>query len=921
MSLITVKPVLSSRSGLLQHLNDTIALLNPAEGTEFASRSWDFKYQTANGTSDITLDFSLFERPHLKFMETTSLSFDNKQYLINSVELAKILYLAQASEYSSGSYYKNFSALKRLFAFLSQQGSTCVELDDYQALFQYLMTMDVSASKVSQRFSSLGYHSAFCFDINKVNSTLQVYGIEGVLAHTSNTYIKKAQKGAIEAVTGLTMADYLAGGSFNFLTLSVGRHYIDHCGNYFEQHYPLARAFQSCLQDLTEIIQQAFERKIGSRYNVKTILLKHINAVLTGRDILTDPFLTKSGRQKGQRVLSKDRCKLIQSLTQAFFWERYNQALEDTMLLTEQSLALLAKQLELPERFDSFEFLRAMLLTRLTDTPLPRDPEALLRQYCATLKNKREITSTQFLEACTTVKKKLNKLSSQKEQTLAQVLKETNISFGSNGHQIRAFLGNVEAAGGTMMLALTGWRASEYGFPLAAIAIDDNQDVLDSTYTPFRFIVKGVVPKTNGKTKLEREITLSAYLLAFQLNSLFECSDTSPCLYSSEKKMDANQSSKVFENRVKRMWQHFVQHYAPFSELRQLDGLKDKAVLTEPERQDFALLTQKYPKSAYTADLSHTMQKVTDELPLLLATGQLTSNERGRPGQKIFGFIKGTLTADEMMVWQQHIDPLLQQKLGELTIEKPTDLTLDLVRACTASVLKNCAFPTPHAFRHIWAEAVLRRYSGDVGWFIRSHFKHLDERFFMRYLRLKNFKNIHDIAKRTTLCSIVSMHMLALRDENRAYAGKFDVLIRRMHRATNVVAIEQLPQVAKDFVAAEVIDMKANSWIDCILRRSTVKKAKCAIDGDPQRQNADPSLCIGCINGSFKEGHVLGLMLHTENYVKVLKNLDLPQVFKSKSKSTVINARKQLLELKRNSGSNQYDDHIKYFEDALVIGG
>ncbi len=921
MRLIKASPLLSSRNGLLQHFNDTLALLTPIAGTEFASTSWQFKYQTSVNTIDITLDFSLFDCPHLKFVETMDLTFDTEQYQISTVELAKILFLSQASSSSAGIYMLEIKMLTRLFAFLTEQGLTCVNANDYQALFQYLMTMDVSASGVKPRFSSLGYGSAFPIKVNTLNSTLQLYGIEGVLAHISETYIKKAQKSAVEVVTGLTLADYMVGGSFNFLTLSVGRHYIDHCGSYFEQHYPLASAFHTCLRELPEIIQHAFEQQIGSRYNYATGLLKHINAVLSGRDILIEPFLIKSGKRKDKFELSKDRCELIQRLTQEFFWQQYQQTYEQTVLLREQALALLAKQLRLPERFDSFEFLRAMLLTQLTDIPLPRDPESLLRQYCATLKDKREITLTQFLDACAVVNKELNKLAPQKKQSLAQLLAKADIPYASDGYAIREFVNNVEAAGGTMMLALTGWRASEYGFPLTAIKITDNQDILDSTYTPFRFMLNWVVPKTNGKTKLDREITLSTYLLANQLNSLLAASTTAPCLYSSKMKKNAHDSSSLFSSRVRRMWRHFVQHYTPFSELRQLDALKEKEVLSEGERQDFTLLSQKYPDNAYTADFRHTLQKVTDELPLLLATGQLGNNKNTSPAYRLFGFIKGSLSADEMTVWQQHLDPLLQQKLKELTIEKPADLARNLVTTCTANVLDNCVYPTPHGFRHIWAEAVLRRYSGDVGWFIRSHFKHLDERFFMRYLRLKNFKDIHDIAKRTALSSIVRMHLLTLRDEHRAYTGKFDVLMRRVGQATKVISIEELPEVVDQFVATEVIDLKANSWCNCILRRTTEKQAKCSIDGEPQRQNADPSLCLGCINGNIEEGHVVGIMLQVENDVKILKNHELPQIFKSKSKSTVIEARKQFLQLKRNTGSNKYDNHIKYFDDALVMGG
>jgi hypothetical protein len=920
MQLTKAIPLLSSHNGLLKHFNDTLALLTPIAGTEFASTRWQFKYQLAAKIKDITLDFSLFDCPHLKFFETIDLIFDTEQYQISSIELVKILFLSQASARSAGNYVKEFKMLSCLFSFLTEQGSTCVGTDDYQALFQYLMTMDVSALGIKPRFSALSYSSAFPVSINTLKKTLQVYGIEGVLANTSETYIKKAQQSAVEVMTGLTLSDYIAGDSYNFLTLSVGRHYIDHCGSYFEQNYPLASAFQTCLRELPEIIQQAFGQ-IGSRYKDEKIFRAHISAVLSGRNILTEPFLVKSGRQKGNFQLAKERCELIQRLTQEFFWQQYQQACEQAILFSEQALALLAKQLELPERFDSFEFLRTMLLTQSTDTLLPRSQEVLLRQYCATLKDKREITLTQFLETCAVVKKRLKKSAPQNKQSLAQLFAQVDIHCDTAGLAIREFVGNVEAAGSTIMLALTGWRASEYGFPLTAIKITDNQDILDSTYTPFRFILNWVVPKTNGKTKLDREITLSTYLLANQLNTLVADSAMAPCLYPSGTKINPHDSSALFTHRVIRMWQHFVQHYTPFSELRLLDVLKEKAALTEDERQDFTQLTQKYPDNAYTADFRHTMQKVTDELQLLLATGQLKKNTKNNPTYKLFSFIKGTLTAEEMSVWQQHLDPLLQQKLKELTIGKPADLSLGLVKTCISSILKNCVYPTPHSFRHIWAEAVLRRYSGDVGWFIRSHFKHLDERFFMRYLRLKNFKDISDIATRTAVSEIVRMHLLTLRDEKRTYTGKFDVFIRRLGKDTKVIPLDELNEVVDQFAATEIIDLKANSYSNCILRRTTEKQANCAVDEVPQRQNAEPSLCLGCINGAIEEGHVVGIMLQVENDIKILNNHELPQIFKNKSKSTVINARKQFLQLKRNSGSNKYDDYIKYFDDALISGG
>ena len=923
MQLVKASQLLSSHSGLFQHLNDELTLLTPVEGTEFESSIWCFKYQTATQTRDLFLDFSLFDRPHLKFIETINLVFDEEKYQITSVELAKIIFLTQASSRSCGAYSLGYNELARLFAFLTEEGLSCVETNDnYQTLFQYLMTMDVSVSGVKQRFSSLSYTGAFSIGMEKIQEALDFYGIEGVLSSISGFHLRKALKSAVKVVTGLTLADYKVGGSFNFLTLAVGRHYIDHCSKYFEQHYPLAKTFQSCLRELPELIQQAFKRQMGSRLKVERHLLTHIGAALTGRDLLSDPFLISSGRQKGQFIITKTRCELIQQVTHDYFWQQNQKNSEEAVLLSEQGLALLSKKLKLPERFDNFEFLRAMLLTQLTDTPLPHGPDALLRQYCATLKGKRQITLTEFLEACAAIKKNILALMPQKKRNLSQLLANANIPYASNSKAIREFVGNVEASGGTSMLSLTGWRASEYGFPLAAIAIIKNEDILDSTYTPFRFMLNWVVPKTNGETKLDREITLSAYLIAYQINQLHLDSDTAPCLYSSGmKKTNANESSQMFSYRVLRMWTHFVRNYTPFTELQKLDNLKEKMVMSEDERQEFTRLTKTYPDNAYTADFRHTMQKVTNELPRLQATGQLAKKKEDRPAHKLFGFIKGTLTADEMAAWQLHLDPLLQQKLSELTIEKPADLERELIKTCTASMLDNCVYPTPHGFRHIWAEAILRRYSGDVGWFIRSHFKHLDERFFMRYLRLKNFKDIHDIAKRTAISSIVRMHMLTLRDEQREYSGKFDVFMRRLGKATQVLPVEQLSEVAEQFTATEVIDLKANPWSNCIVRRTTLRQASCAIDGEPQGQNADPSLCLGCINSDIEDGHVVGIMLHVENHVKVLKNQELPQLFKNKSKSTVINAKKQFLQLKRNSGSDKYNNHIKYLDDALVIGG
>ncbi len=68
-----------------------------------------------------------------------------------------------------------------------------------------------------------------------------------------------------------------------------------------------------------------------------------------------------------------------------------------------------------------------------------------------------------------------------------------------------------------------------------------------------------------------------------------------------------------------------------------------------------------------------------------------------------------------------------------------------------SELLEGVRYPSPHAFRHIWAESVLTRYQGDVGAVIRHQFAHLDNSFFMAYLRDKDVRGLMQSAKQRYL--------------------------------------------------------------------------------------------------------------------------------------------------------------------------
>ena len=90
----------------------------------------------------------------------------------------------------------------------------------------------------------------------------------------------------------------------------------------------------------------------------------------------------------------------------------------------------------------------------------------------------------------------------------------------------------IEDAGIVQFVAITGWRESEFGFSLNDIKCYPNNDLLDQYACPVRYEIQWKVPKTNGDTKLCREITRAAYSCALRLAELVRGKEHSPCLYS-----------------------------------------------------------------------------------------------------------------------------------------------------------------------------------------------------------------------------------------------------------------------------------------------------------------------------------------------------------------------------------------------------
>src|SRR5690606_38130366 len=117
-------------------------------------------------------------------------------------------------------------------------------------------------------------------------------------------------------------------------------------------------------------------------------------------------------------------------------------------------------------------------------------------------------------------------------------------------------------------------------------------------------------------------------------------------------------------------------------------------------------------------------------------------------------------------------------RLTRLSVEDVGPL---LTEEITAEILGSCKYPTAHAFRHMWAEAVLRRFSGDLGSFIRSSFKHVSKDMWQAYICDK--ANIHTLksAKREVISSLLNSYIAK---EGEGFAGGMSKYIDRMLNGT-----------------------------------------------------------------------------------------------------------------------------------------
>ncbi|MDP5134773.1 hypothetical protein ORJ04_02295 [Rheinheimera baltica] len=435
-----------------------------------------------------------------------------------------------------------------------------------------------------------------------------------------------------------------------------------------------------------------------------------------------------------------------------------------------------------------------------------------------------------------------------------------------------------------------------------------------------RFYVNWTSSKTSGGTLLQREITLSTVMIANQLADLNDSERNDPALISVNFSNLGDLAGRITE-RVSRLWGRFPYDYAIFKELDEYEALNARFDnLTSDEELKRRHLSEKYDSgNSIVIDVLALREQLRNDAVRL----EISKREYKGDNRSTVRF------AETLRRYSQHkLDPSsthsLNTYLGEDTKKYlfSSDKTSDFLRQEAVSAIRDeftsgVIKATPHAFRHIWAEAILQRYRGDVGRFIRANFKHIDERFFMAYLRNKEVKSIYEVAKRTTINSVVRKHVSSLKEDKRAYAGGFDRFVSKAVNLTKIVTHEDYALIARKIAQERVVDIKVNAWSTCLLRAGTETHARCSVDGIPQRQNASPKLCLGCVNAEINDSNYAGIVVYTKSDVEACKNPNLPVSIKRFHVATLRKALLRVRELATNDKCSLYDSFIAHLESVI----
>lgn len=841
---------------------------------------WEFNFE-----SNIhRVDFSVFN----------DVKGHHKGYLFTNgliaKDLAKILILEVCAKQLSLSTFKSdVDALFMLVMFIAKNELEMLTIVELQQFVEHYLMHRLDSGKEMERLSPRSYAGARAgiIKFKEINAALGYFDFAKLFnEQLSPNKINSLFKDAIEvlSVGELTFGEWKKGGTFNHLTLDYGRYYLEYCSRFFKDNYEKALGISSVKMSMEEHI---LSTGLSVHKNTKQVFY----GLMSGEDVLNSSQYKK---------YSKDRIDQLKASIQ----EQYNQvmslALHKKHLLSNEGVANIASSLKIErdvsreDKQDQYlieiERLRHILLLHLED-----EKDLVVKLLS---ESKQPISYEKFIAAME------KGVTEAKEQLLPSpdFYKCIGRIDRSNSQPAAlTFLNKVQSAGVVSAVALCGWRGSEFGFPLSAISKKINDDILDQYATPVRYIVDWHVFKTAGEAKTKREIIPSTYELAIYLSNLNQSDKDSPALYPAHSHAKSCTSKSASYSAVRAAvtinWENYVNENEEFKileESKELNELSSKftsgQVLTSEQENRFKELnkkskTEKFNRIINDPNLIEAKRRAADEYERVMFVTS-TAGESYQIGwllqyQNYLCGTESTLSDKLIKLLNTNLSNDTKRQIQEVSREACKDKAY--ISEVTNEMVEGCLYPTPHAFRHMWAEAVYRRFDGDAGWMIRSNFKHVSKSMWLSYIRDKDNRRMHDTIKVRIASSIMKNW---LRKSGKGTAGRFHEFLRKLTGRTSIKSLEKLNGVIDKLAREDILSVKANPWGFCIAKHSTMTMTKCWDGYEINPQSAEPSLCLGCINNLTMSSNIDYIVLYSWQHIDLMESefvtsIPAPLIFQS----------------------------------------
>lgn len=843
---------------------------------EFLSLEWNFESERQKLTFNFSSLYQLLK-------SSTTFRYQAEEAII----AIKVYWLEASQGFTSiESYRASFNGLCLLAHFLVENNTKIINKQNLVHYIEYLLTHTYDKGRILKtlNFKSYAIYRVYASLNDIKQSTLARSDFSLVHSSVNAKGITHAEKQVIENLSSgeISLKDWKAGKSFNYLKLDYGKYYIEHCASFFNKHYALARALYDTFQDSGELVEEA-------GWPVKPDTKAYVSLCLL--NLPPEEIAQKRGTNLEKTKALKS---MVEARFQAYF-TKYNN---------------LMSRLDRDNRVSFFAHLDIKDLTEsqvdklhfICDHLVYEENHEKIKYWIDEMDND-DLNYDKVISSYTETIKCIG-LNKKPQLPVKDFYIEIGLDepTGSKNGYIIQFYRKVLAAGFTDIASNLGWRESEFGFNFNAIKVEDNLDFIDQERFPNRYMVNWVIPKTHGDKLLNREITYSAFSKIRLMRDFLSSENHLPCLYaveSSNKKPSA--SATPLQRAVQSMWVHFATYYEPFNIIEQIEMLealkkktKDGECLSHHDFKKLKELEKKYIDEKWEQFdqdpmLKKARARVRKELPVVAF--HLMSNDCKAKNNWVIRYRDRTLSSELMSILDENFSEETKSFISQITDKPVATLTKQL----SSELVADCIYPTPHALRHMWAEAVYRRFDGDVGWMIRSQFMHISPSMWLAYVADKANGPINDKAKIDVINSVVKSF---IEKKGQGYAGKLSSYLRRAFKKTKVVNLKSFEAELNQFISSEFVSIKASPWGYCLLKRRNQARAKCAENGIPRREKAAPKYCLGCSNNLTQHTNIDYIYFAIMKDVALLNDSEsIPKAFLKESFELVHNAFKHIKSL------------------------